>query len=56
MKKKKLFPPFLIIIFSTLAYTRIEGASNVRPIVFISILVIGVGIGILIKSIIEILK
>ena len=52
--KKRIIVPVLIIIFSFGGITRIEGSDTIRPILLVSILVIGIWIGILIKGIIEI--
>lgn len=52
--KKKLLPPILIIIFAFSGYTRIEGNEDIKAIQFVSILAIGIGIGVLIKTLLEI--
>ncbi len=52
--KKRILPPVLIILFSFTAFTRMEGSENIKPVLFITILVIGIGFGLLIKNLIDI--
>ncbi|MDB5228687.1 MAG: hypothetical protein JWN78_2880 [Bacteroidota bacterium] len=44
--------PILVIILSLGNYSRLKGTENIRPIHIVSLLTIGMGIGLLLGSII----
>jgi len=54
--KKKILPSVLIIIFSFTAFTRVEGSEHIKPVLFITILIIGIGLGFLLKTLKEIFE
>jgi hypothetical protein len=56
MDKKKLSLIALMLLFSFLNYSRIEGIENIRPIEFLSIFTIGALSGVLIYGIVNFLK
>ena len=54
-KRRALFIAFLLTL-SIISYNRIKGNESIRPVQFLSILVIGMLLGVLINYIVKSLK
>ena len=54
-KRRALFIAFLLTL-SIISYNRIKGNENIRPVQFLSILAIGMLLGVLINYIVKSLK
>ncbi len=54
MDKQKMFRtlvlPLLVTIFAWINFTRLTGSENVRTLHIISLLTVGVGIGVLLRN------
>jgi len=56
MKRRKLVVLIMLLFFSIWNFYRIKGDENIRPIQFLTIFVIGALSGLLINSIVNMLK
>ncbi|MCB0706693.1 MAG: hypothetical protein KDC34_15365 [Saprospiraceae bacterium] len=51
--QKRFLAPILVTIFSFSAFTRIDGSESIKPVLFVTILAIGMGLGVLLKTLLE---
>jgi predicted permease len=54
--KKKLLMPAFAIFLMIMSYSRLTGSECIRPIHFVTLLVLGAAIGILLVNIINLIK